>query len=403
MADYDVAVVGGGLAGSVAALAFAGKGFKTALIAPSEKPADGRTTALMDQSISFLRSLGLWDEIRPHSAPLTTMQIIDGTDRLFRAPTVQFRAAEIGLEAFGYNIPNLPLLETLKKAVSERNNITPAATELTSFSTTVDGSMLSLASGETCHARLIVAADGRKSSIRSQSGIDVRTITYPQTALVLNFSHTLPHHDVSTEFHTPTGPFTQVPLPGMRSSLVWVVRPEEATALLDMTDEALNRRIEEKMQSMLGKVSVERPLQAWPLSAMTANRFGKDNIVLIGEAAHVFPPIGAQGLNLSLRDIEAAVNLAVKQATNAGAMLIGETFDRTRRADIVSRTASIDLLNRSLLSGFLPVQMLRAAGLHILANIAPLRHVVMQEGVSPGRALKNLPDFLRRKITRQSA
>lgn len=152
---------------------------------------------------------------------------------------------------------------------------------------------------------------------------------------------------------------------------------------------------------MLGKVTVEGGVQAWPLSGMTADRFGKGRAAFIGEAAHAFPPIGAQGLNLSLRDVMALEELLCSGSDRPIDARAGDAFDRRRRPDVLSRTASVDLLNRSLLSGFLPVQMLRATGLHLLSSIAPLRHLVMREGIEPGRGLRSLPQLLREKVRRK--
>ena len=151
---------------------------------------------------------------------------------------------------------------------------------------------------------------------------------------------------------------------------------------------------------MLGKVAVEGEAQTFPLSGMTADRFGKGRVVLVGEAAHAFPPIGAQGLNLSLRDIMALVELVRSGSDRSD---IGERFDRARRADVRSRTASVDLLNRSLLSDFLPVQFLRTAGLQLLSALGPLRNVVMREGIEPGGALKALRGTLRERVARKQA
>jgi 2-octaprenyl-6-methoxyphenol hydroxylase len=218
--------------------------------------------------------------------------------------------------------------------------------------------------------------------------------------MVLNFAHSLPHQNISTEFHTESGPFTQVPLPGSRSSLVWVQKPTEAAARAELTLEELSRHVEERMQSMLGKVTVEDSVQVWPLSGMTAHRFGKGRAALIGEAAHLFPPIGAQGLNLSLRDVMALVDILCSRANQPVAADAGDSFDRKRRTDIISRTASVDLLNRSLLSDFLPVQMLRAAGLHVLSAIPPLRSIVMREGIEPGGGFRLMPSALREKLRR---
>lgn len=403
MDTFEVTIVGGGLAGSVAALAFARKGFHTAFVAPDDARVDERTSALMDNSVKFLETLGIWDDVAPHAAALSTMQIIDSTKRLLRAPTVTFRASEIDLAAFGYNIPNAAFLHVLNDALADEQRLTRFDARVDALTQHGDVAELALSGGRTISSQLVVGADGRNSFIRQVTGIDIRSHTYPQTAIVLNFVHDLPHKNTSTEFHTETGPFTQVPLSGLRSSLVWVVRPEEAGPILELDEATLNRRIEDRMGSMLGKVRVEGKPQAWPLSAMTANRFGKGNVVLVGEAGHVFPPIGAQGLNLSLRDIPWAIDLAYDAKLRGAPLTIGDAYDRRRRADIQTRTASIDIMNRSLLSGFLPVQLLRAAGLQLLASIPPLRHFAMLEGVSPGRALGNFPSFLRKKIDRKSA
>jgi 2-octaprenyl-6-methoxyphenol hydroxylase len=185
-----------------------------------------------------------------------------------------------------------------------------------------------------------------------------------------------------------------VPLPGNRSSLVWVVTPQQAAELTTLPLEDLSRRVEDRMQSMLGTVTVSNDVQTWPLSSMSAHRYGKDRVALVGEAGHGFPPIGAQGLNLSLRDIIVLTELL---GTLTGKTIPGDagsTFDRRRRADVISRTLSVDLLNRSLLSSLLPVQMARAAGLHVLSSVGPLRGLVMREGIEPGRGIKALPSMI---------
>jgi 2-octaprenyl-6-methoxyphenol hydroxylase len=238
----------------------------------------------------------------------------------------------------------------------------------------------------------VIGADGRNSPVRESLEIETRQWRYPQIALVGNFNHTLPHHDISTEFHTETGPFTLVPLGTNRSSLVCVVDPAQAERLKAMHKNDLNQLLEERMGSILGKVRLERALRGFPLSGMVAKRFGEGPVMLVGEAAHVFPPIGAQGLNLGLRDIREAIRLVGEGLAGRSALSsLGNTYSRARTTDINTRTASVDLLNRSLLSNLLPVQLARSAGLYTLGSLSPLRRLIMREGVAPGLATRSLP------------
>ncbi|OJF91103.1 2-octaprenyl-6-methoxyphenyl hydroxylase [Rhizobium sp. 58] len=403
MDHHDIAVIGAGLAGGLCALALADEGYRVALVAPASKSSDGRTTALMDQSIALVERLGLWPSVAPLSAALASMRIVDGTSRLLRAPTVTFHAAEVGLDAFGFNIPNAPFLALVEAAVLAHARIIRIEKSFADLTVDDTASVVVLDDGSALTASLVVGADGRGSAVREAARIDVHRWSYPQAAVVLNFAHQLPHRNISTEFHTEDGPFTQVPLPGNRSSLVWVRKPEAAAETAALSLEALSFAVEQRMQSMLGRITIDTAPQTFPLSGMIANRFGKGRTVLIGEAAHAFPPIGAQGLNLSLRDITGLVALLGPAAESAIPSDIGDRHDRARRPDILSRTASVDLLNRSLLSAFLPVQMLRAAGLQVLSSAAPLRNLMMREGISPGSALQSLRRTLREKIGRQQA
>jgi 2-octaprenyl-6-methoxyphenol hydroxylase len=389
MQHYEIAIVGGGLAGLVAALALGRTGRKVCLIAAAPKHDDTRTTALMDQSVRYLERLGVWEKIAPSTAPLAVMQIIDGTSRLLRAPPAQFRSMDIDLAAFGYNIPNKALAEVLDAALAAEPNVTRLPDNAASVAVQSDKVTISVAGGDVVEADFVIGADGRNSITREAAAIGVRKWTYQQSAIVLNFAHALPHGDVSTEFHTESGPFTQVPLPGLRSSLVWVVRPQEAARLVALPTEELSAIVETRMQSILGKIEVEGKAHSWPLSSMMAERFGSGRVALIGEAAHAFPPIGAQGLNLSLRDSMTLAELLSAVRDRPITADAGDRYNARRRADIMSRTLSVDILNRSLLTDFLPVQMVRAAGLHVLNAVPPLRNALMQEGVEPGRGIKN--------------
>jgi 2-octaprenyl-6-methoxyphenol hydroxylase len=384
----DIAIVGGGLVGLAASLAASRLGHKVCLVAPAMAEADGRTSALLAESIKFLDALNIWDNLSQHAYGLKTMRIIDGTKRLFRAPQTDFNAGEIGLSEFGFNLENTFMAKVLNEALGSETNFKRVESLASGVETGLkDGNGNDIAAVETedgnkITARIVFASDGRNSVIRKSLGIGERRWQYPQIALVGNFRHTLPHHDTSTEFHMETGPFTLVPLGEGRSSLVCVVDENKAAELKALGKAELDLNLERKMASVLGKVDLEKPLQSFPLSAMIAEHFSKDNCLLGGEAAHVFPPIGAQGLNLGLRDVAAFADLVRENGlTNPAG--IAEKYSQMRSRDIHARTYSVDLLNRSLLSNMLPVQMTRSFGLYALGAFGPIRRLMMREGIGP--------------------
>jgi 2-octaprenyl-6-methoxyphenol hydroxylase len=386
-------VVGGGPAGLTAAIALAGAGLTTVLVGKRPARRDNRTTALFAGSVTALETLGVWDLCLPHAASIKIMRIVDDTGRLWRAPEVKFSADEIGLDAFGYNIENFHLVAALERRAGALESLRIIDDEVRSVAPHADTVALTLASGAKLSAPLVVAADGRKSLCRAAAGIDVDERQYPQAALTVCLTHTRPHHDTSTEFHTPSGPFTLVPLPGKRSSVVWVLDPAQAETIKERDDADLAAEIERASHSILGKITVEPGSGLFPLSVATAQRFGAQRIALVGEAAHVIPPIGAQGLNLGLRDAASIGELAVAAERDGGDIggddLLG-AYEKMRRADVGSRTLAIDLLNRTLLTDFLPVQGMRGLGLYMIDRIGPLRRAVMREGVEPRAAQPRL-------------
>lgn len=395
-----ILVAGSGPAGLIAALGFAEAGFAVTLAGPDAATDDGRTTALMNPALKVLDRLGVLGELRAQAAPLKVMRIIDATRRLIRSPTVTFRASEIGEEEFGLNLPNRILIPVLAKAVAAHTGIEWRKSVVESWRLDDDLANARLADGAEISAPLAVAADGRASPARAAAGIKASARPYPQSALVLNFGHRSDHGFVSTEFHTETGPFTQVPLPGKRSSLVWVVKPETARELAALDDAVLSVRVEEQMQSMLGRVSVEPGRQVYPLSAASPGRFAQNRVALVGEAAHVFPPIGAQGLNLGIRDIDDLIGIASENRDDPGSRKSLAAYDTRRRPDIWARSGAVNLLNMSLLSDMLPAQLARSAGLNALGSFAPLRAFFMREGLRPGSGFRALAGGARKQAPR---
>lgn len=400
--DFDILVAGAGPVGQIAAVALAKGGFSVALAGP--RPADDqRTTALMAPALDFLAHLGLEEFPADKTAPLTTMRILDATRRLVRARPVTFRASEIGAESFGANVPNVVLNELLDGLVRDQPQIQRFEKIVSEWLPGEASNGATLESGKMLGAKLVVAADGRNSPARAAAGIAVSRRDYPQSALVLNFRHSRGHGFVSTEFHTETGPFTQVPLPGDRSSLVWVLKPDEAERLAKLDDSELSRLVEDEMQSMLGRVEVEPGRQIFPLSASLPATIAANRTALVGEAAHVLPPIGAQGMNLGIRDVAELTRVAAEHRDDPGSEPALAAYRAARRMDVLARSGAVDLLNRSLLSDLLPAQIARSAGLGLMAGIPPLREFVMREGLLPGSGWAKLGSSVREKVGRQKA
>jgi 2-octaprenyl-6-methoxyphenol hydroxylase len=383
---YDVAVIGGGPAGLAAAIALAQTGAKAALIARRAPYGDNRTTALLGGSIDFLQHLDVWRRCEDRAAALQVMRLVDDTGRLIRAPEVRFSSQEIGLDAFGYNIENRVLMTALEERAAELPNLIRFDDEAEGISPGDAQTDIRTRQGQSLYARLVIGADGRHSLCRKAAGIDVKRRELNQAALTFNVTHSRPHRDGSTEFHTAQGPCVFVPLPGNRSSVVWVMTPKEADRLMALSDDALSDAAERQSHSILGRVSVEPGRHLFPLAIEQPRQFAKQRIALVGEAAHVLPPIGAQGLNMGLRDaadIAGIAHDAMLQGEDPGSPQVLTRFNSARRSDVASRIFVIDMANRSLLSDFLPIQSLRAAGLHLIGAIGPLRRIAMREGLAP--------------------
>jgi len=222
-----VAVIGGGPAGLTAAIALAQAGVATVLIGRRPPGVDHRTTALLGGSITALETLGVWHNCVEYAAPLKIMRIVDDTGRLLRAPEVKFDAAEIGLDTFGYNIENKHLLVALTQYARSLPALTIVEAEVEGLECSDEFVEIKFTGADSLKASLVIGADGRRSLCRAAADIETQQREYPQSALTMTFGHARPHHGISTEFHTPCGPFTQVPLVGNRSSLVWVIDPAD--------------------------------------------------------------------------------------------------------------------------------------------------------------------------------
>lgn len=393
-----VLVVGGGPAGLAAALALARSGLEVTLAAADTRrtvASDTRTAALFSGSIELLRNLGAWEGIAPASAPLAAIRIVDRTEGFLSAPETRFDAAEIGQDAFGYNVPQAALVQALWACIEAEPNVRVEVGPVGRITCGGPVATVELADGRCLSAPLLVAADGRKSPAREAAAIPTRSWTYDQAAIACVFTHTRPHDAISTELHRPAGPLTTVPMPGLASSLVWVDRPAEAARLKGLPDDLFRSELAGHLNGLLGSIGDIGPRATFPLSGLTAERFGQRRVALVGEAGHVIPPIGAQGLNLGLRDAATIAELAgdaIVVGADPGGSPVLDAYTERRRIDVAARVWTIDILNRSLTSWLPPVQLARGAGLVALKTLGPLRRRVIREGLGP---TSNVPRLMR--------
>lgn len=393
----DSLVIGGGPAGLAAATALARCGLSVALARPAAgslpTASDTRTAALFPPVIRMLERLDAWDGLAPQSAPLIGIRVIDQVGRLLRAPSVTFLASDADLPELGFNVPNGALSRALESAARNAGVRLLDDGPVVLLDPAAGSAKATTAGASRVEARLIVGADGKESMARAAAGIEVRRWAYDQSALVATFKHGRSHRGISTELHRPTGPCTCVPLPGASSSLVWVERPEIVQQLQAASDDAFIDELRACFGDLLGAVTSLGPRRSFPLAGLVAARMGHNRIALVGEAAHVLPPIGAQGLNLGLFDVAALVSLvadASAREQDIGAAPLLQAYDDARRNDMRLRQGAVDALNRTLTAGFLPLELLRGAGLHVLAAAPALRRRLILQGLAPPGPLPDL-------------
>ncbi len=397
--DIDIFVSGGGVAGLAATIAFAQAGFRTLCADPAppvtERDAEGadlRTTAFLQPSQEFLERIGVWDRLAPHAMPLQVMRIVDAGGEVAEPRVAHdFDAADISEKPFGWNLPNWLLR---REMVAEIATL-PAAefrpgTGTAHVLARANEARVTLTDGTRLRAKLVVAADGRNSPVREAAGIGVRTLRYGQKALAFAVTHPIPHENVSTEVHRSGGPFTLVPLPDWTgedgiarpsSAIVWMERGQEVRRLLSLDIPAFEAEMTERSAHLFGPLKLVSRRNVWPIVSQVADRMETGRIALVAEAAHVLPPIGAQGLNMSLADIRTLLDLAEPHSDDPGARQLLRRYARARHAEVTARVMGVDALNRASMVGGQQLRDMRMRALDAIYRVRPVRRVLMQAGL----------------------
>jgi 2-octaprenyl-6-methoxyphenol hydroxylase len=386
--NTDILIAGGGVAGLTAAAAFGAAGFTVIcvdptppVIAPASAGADLRTTAFLQPARDFLDRAGLWDRLAGFAAPLQVMRIVDAS---VIPPVIRdFNASDISQQPFGWNLPNWLLRREMVARLADLPNVDfRTGTGFRSVLTREREARVTLTDGALIRARLIIAADGRNSAVRQAAGIAVRTARFGQKAVTFAVTHDAPHDNISTEVHRSGGPFTLVPLPDHdgrpSSSVVWMERGAEAMRLAGLDVAAFEAAATERSAGVYGPLKLVSGRSVWPIISQVADALTAARTALVAEAAHVVPPIGAQGLNMSLADMACLLDLCNPATLGDRAVL--DIYAR-RIAEVRLRVAGVAALNRASMAGAPLLHDLRALGIKALHDIGPVRRGLMQLGL----------------------
>jgi len=241
---------------------------------------------------------------------------------------------------------------------------------------------VTLSDGTRLRAKLIVAADGRNSPVRQTVGIGVRTLRYGQKALAFAVTHPIPHENVSTEIHRSGGPFTLVPLPDLTgddgiarpsSAIVWMERGAEVQRLAALEPDTFEAEMTERSAHLFGPLKLASRRTVWPIISQIADHMEAARTALVAEAAHVVPPIGAQGLNMRLADIRTLLELAEARRGDPGDRDVLRRYARARHPEVMARVAGIDALNRASMVDAQGLRDMRMRALDAIYRVAPVR------------------------------
>ena len=390
-ASFDVIIAGSGLVGRSLAVALAGlapQGFKVAIVdaAPHAAPgSDGRASAISAASKSLLTVLGVWPSVAPDAQPITGIDITDGPlDAVFRSHLLGFdEDGMVGGEPGAFIVPNVVLEHALRARLEEMPSVVSIAPQTVSrFAPGPFAVSATLGNGEELTAKLLVAADGKRSRLREQAKIKCVGWSYPQVGIVTTVSHSRPHDGRAVQHFLPAGPFAILPMTGNRSSIVWTEHKARAAEILRGGDAAFLSELTTRFGHRLGDIAIAEPWQSFPLDMQLARSFVTDRFALIGDAAHVVHPLAGQGLNIGMRDVAALTETIVEAARlglDIGAATQLERYERWRRFDSAFSAAVMDGLNRLFSNDNAPLRALRDFGLGVVDRAPALKRFLVRE------------------------
>ncbi len=390
MKSTDVIISGGGVPGLSLGLILAKAGLDVVVCDPSPlvKPENlalsGRTIALMESSLAVLDKAGILEKVSNSAEDLKILSVVDGN---FRA---DFASSEINMARFGQNIAVGQMQAYAAALLREEKNARLIQDKIEHFEVLDNAVHAHLSNGEIISAKLLIGADGRNSIVRKNSDIDIWEHDYEQMALTGVIEHSKNHGNASTEFHFSGGPFTFVPMKGNRCSFVWMEKTQDAQRIQQLSKLEIEAIMQERSQNIVGKISLVTKIDAFPIKIQAAKKLVGNRIALMAEAAHVISPIGAQGMNLSLRDVACLADVILSAARigiDFGTKQILKKYQDERLVDISLRIAGTDALNRSVATDSGLLKKLKILGFKAASNIPPLRSLLVHEALAPTASL----------------
>jgi 2-octaprenyl-6-methoxyphenol hydroxylase len=402
---FDVVIAGGGLVGRTLALAlarYAPQGFRIALIdaepAQAERTAgDARALALSAATKNLISALTLWGDLAPSAQPIASIEITDSPLNADLRPYFLGFGEELGQNGTGaFIVEHGALARVLAAAVAAEPTIAIHASDrVTGFTADPFNVTVSLASGKSIAARLLVAADGKRSRLREYAAIKCIGWSYAQVGIVTTVAHARPHHGRAVQHFLPSGPFAILPLTGNRSSIVWTEDAAEGAAIMTADEPRFLDELTKRFGHRLGEIALAGPRQSFPLDMQIARAFVADRLALIGDAAHVVHPLAGQGLNIGMRDVATLTEIiveAVRLGLDIGGPVELERYQRWRRFDSAFSAAVMDGLNRLFSNDNAPLRALRDVGLGLVDRVPAVKSFLVREAA--GRT-GTVPSLLR--------
>ena len=393
--NTDIFISGGGLAGMIASIAFSKKGFSVVCVDKNNidfytknQNENFRTTAFLEPSKIFLDEIGIWEFLENYSCPMNSLKIVDtktSNDKL-KIKTEKTFSNDNYSVPLGWNIKNSDMLNALYKIfIKEKKIRFYHDTYINDFETYSNFVQLQLSNGKKYNSKLLIGCDGRNSFVRKKLKIKTINKDLKQNALTFGIKHEFKHNKISNEIYNSGGPFTTVPLrigEGENiSSVVWMDNLDKAEKLNNLSKNNFEKEVNDRSANILGKLNVISDPQLWNMHTQVASRLVSFRSVIIAEAAHVIPPIGAQGFNMSINDIRCLLGKLVSSPDNIGQTRMLLSYERQRYIDMNLRVAGVNLLNLVSRTENLLIKNIRSKSIDFLYNFKPLKSSIMNFGL----------------------